>query len=595
MKINSRFRMILALAVTLGMFCFAMCWVESNEMLHLTGSGHLKPSAAGDVNLHAQTKALVLELAGLATILLVLLIMIIDRQVRLEKMSKQISVCAQWLNKEFKLGDQRKPDFTMTGLHKALSQMSIELGESQRREKLLVNRSADVVCVVDSDGHIASVSPSVKESWGYSQLELEGRPLSAVFPPQDVERIMSRSARAGGSIDKLAFETQVKRRDGTLMDAAFTGHWSGTTGGLYALIHDISQQKGVEKSLRQSEQRLRSVLDLLPVAVVVADRYGEVEFANREAHSMLGYSSDELMGHKLPSIFKRDAAPEDVGTADRVEVTAYCKDGSTKPAEMWIAPLSVEKDEQRTLVAFLDKTAEHEFERVKQEFIAMVAHDLRSPLSTVLGMLTLLEEGVLGQLSEKGRQIAAGSYKECNRMLRLLNDMLELEKIETGRFQLQCTSINIADTVRDALQNVRHLGESKKLLLQTDLKDVKCWGDDQRLIQVLVNLLNNAIKYAPQGSMIRVGTMDFGPMVMVTVDDQGPGIPEEKLDKIFDKYEQVDLSDSRERGGTGLGLAICKAIVDQHGGQIAVDTAPGQGSRFWFTIPKEAQYASVWT
>jgi len=575
------------------MFCFAMCWVESTRLLHLTASAHLKPSAARAVNLHAQTMALIVELTGLATILLVLLIMIIDRQLRFEKMSKQVAVCTKWLQKEFNFGDQRHPDFSMTGLHKAVSQMSIELGESQRREKLLVNRSVDVVCVVNADGHIGSVSPSVKDSWGYTQVELEGRPLKAVLPAQDVERIMNGLAQTDGSIDKLAFETQVRKRDGTLMDVAFTGHWSATTAGLYCLIHDISQQKTVEKSLRQNEQRLRSVLDLLPVGVLVADRYGEVEFANREAHSVLGYNGDELMGHKIPSILKEEAGADDNEAVDRgVEAIAYCKNGSTKPAEMWIAPLPVERDEQRTLVAFLDKTTEHEFERIKQEFIAMVAHDLRSPLSTVLGMLTLLEEGVLGQLSEKGRQIAAGSYKECNRMLRLLNDMLELERMETGKFQLQCVSINIADTVRDALHNVRHLGESKQLTLQTDLKELRCWGDDHRIIQVMVNLLTNAIKYAPQSSMIRVGIMDFGPMVMVTVDDQGPGIPEEKLDKIFDKYEQVDLSDSRERGGTGLGLAICKAIVDQHGGQIAVDTAPGQGSRFWFTIPKEGQFAS---
>jgi signal transduction histidine kinase len=216
----------------------------------------------------------------------------------------------------------------------------------------------------------------------------------------------------------------------------------------------------------------------------------------------------------------------------------------------------------------------------------MISHDLRSPLTSMQGVLILLENGAIGQINDQGKQIAVRAYKECSRMLRLLDDILEISKIKAGVFNLQCAELSIGQVIREAVENVTHIANEKQIRIEQDAPPAVAYGDDQRIMQVLLNLLSNAIKYAPASSSIRIAANDVGEEILVSVMDQGKGIPSDKLDKIFGKFEQAELADQREMGGTGLGLAICKAIVQEHGGRIGVESKVGEGSRFWFTIPK---------
>jgi PAS domain S-box-containing protein len=536
---------------------------------------------------------LFLSQAGLAIAAATGLGLAIDRELRWMVVSARIASCLRWLRDQFEKPFWSSREMSIQGLQQAVESVTLELLESRRQRKLLFERAVDVICVVGADGLLTNVSPAAKKSWGYQPIDLEGRSIASVLRTPDAERILSLLRDSTTSIDKIYFESQVQCKDGSMLDVAWTGHFSPSEGGLFCIVHDISQQKRTEKSIRQNETRLRVALESLPMATLVIDVDNCVEFANGAAHVLLGYGTEDMMGTRVTAVFpdehllEQDDTPYDKGIA----TIATCKDGSHKDVDVWMTRLEVLENETKVLMVFVDKTAQIEFEKVKNEFMAMITHDLRSPLSAVIGMLALLEQGVLGTLSERGKQIASGSQRECQRMLRLLNDLLQLEKMASGSFELECKPMDLNATIREALEQVRRSAESKQLSLKVDLQFGTCFGDHERLMQVMINLLNNAIKYAPPKSQIRVKTGDFGPYVMATVEDRGPGIPEEKLEKIFESYGQVDLNDARKHGGTGLGLSICKAIVQQHGGHIGVDTAVNQGSRFWFTVPKQAQPA----
>ncbi|HEY9790737.1 MAG TPA: PAS domain-containing sensor histidine kinase [Candidatus Obscuribacterales bacterium] len=358
------------------------------------------------------------------------------------------------------------------GLAQLLNELGLQLSEYRRTARELIDRAVDVICVIDFSGQIATVNPACKSAWGYTQDELEGQPLTKLFETDEANRIMSSVLGASRSIDKIVFESRLRRKDGELVDVIWTGHWSARERGFFCIVHDVSQQK--------------------------------------------------------------------------------------------------------------------QLERMKAEFIAMVTHDIRAPLATVEGVLSLMEQGVLGEMSDKGKKIAQGTRKECGRLLRLLNDMLQLEKIEAGSFDLECSQIDLATVAADAIESAGSFAEGRGVKLELSCASAACWGDEIRISQVLLNLLSNAIKYTPEQSVVCVIVEKRPGSAYIAVRDYGRGIPREKIEKIFDKFEQVSSADAREKQGTGLGLAICKAIISQHGGEIGVESEIGKGSTFWFSIPDKS-------
>ena len=472
-------------------------------------------------------------------------------------------------------------------LHDAINEVCNELTESKRMEKMLLDRAIDVIFVIDITGNIVSINKACEKSWGHKREDVIGRPLQALLEGDDANRPMDSILGAAKSIDKLVFESKLRKKDGYLLDIVVTGHWSARESGLFCIAHDITQQKLVERMVRLSEQRLRLTLEALPAGVLVATESGKIEFANRCAAKWLDFSAEELSDMNVSQVFKDRVLDHGYSEVENesIESLAMGQHNIAIPVEIWRSNIDM-ADGDKILLVFLDKTAHYELERMKTEFIAMVTHDLRAPLTSVTGILTFLEQGALGQMTEKGKEMAARTRRDCQNMLRLLNDMLQLEKIEVGSFELECKNITFSRTAKDAVESVRGTAEQKRVTLTDSLSDTTCWGDEQRLHQVLTNLLTNAIKYAPEGSQIEVRMRDKEDFVVIEVADQGRGIPQAKIKRIFEKFEQVDSGDAREKGGTGLGLAICKAIVAQHGGEIGVESIEGQGSTFWFSIPK---------
>jgi signal transduction histidine kinase len=225
-------------------------------------------------------------------------------------------------------------------------------------------------------------------------------------------------------------------------------------------------------------------------------------------------------------------------------------------------------------------------ERLKREFMQMVSHDLRTPLTSLQLFLNLLADGTYGQLGEKGMQKARMADANAQRLVKLVSDLLEMEKMESGQFELFFARVDLRETVDKAVSAIRNSAEEAGLTVTTDIANVDVEVDADRIIQVLVNLLGNAIKFSPRGSTIAViARMEISRGLVVRVIDQGKGVPEDMREAIFQRFRQVEAEDATKRGGTGLGLAICKMLVVQHGGAIGVEPGASGGSVFWFTLP----------
>lgn len=225
-------------------------------------------------------------------------------------------------------------------------------------------------------------------------------------------------------------------------------------------------------------------------------------------------------------------------------------------------------------------------EQTKAEFISMISHDLRSPLTSLQFTFALAEKGAFGEMNQKGKERFAKAEFTVERLVKLINELLDIEKMEAGMLTMVPASESLDSIVKRAVDSVSGLADQKSIEIDAPECTLNVNVEADRIVQVLVNLLSNAIKFSPENSKIVVSASDLPTGVKVTVADQGRGIPKDKLAEIFDRFSQVEHEDATTHGGTGLGLAICKAIVEGHGGIIGVDSDEGSGSRFWFIIQK---------
>jgi signal transduction histidine kinase len=222
---------------------------------------------------------------------------------------------------------------------------------------------------------------------------------------------------------------------------------------------------------------------------------------------------------------------------------------------------------------------------MKQEFISIVSHELRTPLASIRGSLGLLAAGVLTNKPETAQQMLQIAASDTERLVRLVNDILDLERLESNKVELIKQWCDAAALMRQSVETLQPLAEENQIALSFSSPEIQIWAERDRIVQTLVNLLSNAIKFSPPNSTVTLSASSLADRVLFQVKDQGRGIPADKLETIFGRFQQVDASDSRQKGGTGLGLAICSSIVQQHGGRIWVESELGKGSTFYFTLP----------
>lgn len=337
--------------------------------------------------------------------------------------------------------------------------------------------------------------------------------------------------------------------------------------------------------LRLSEAQTRTVIESMPIGVLTADKSFALQSANKTATELLGCQNDlaETPVSFARFLKERNKIP-DPGAAPK-ELAALKMSGEEFPAEVAVTDLHGPKFDGY-LINLVDISERKRIEQMKQDFLAMVSHDLRSPLASIKMTFELLAMGAFGELSEKAKKKVTIDEANCRRLISMINDLLDAQKLESGRFDIVLESTDywtIADRSVSAVENLAQTAEVK-LLVQDD-KNLHFTADGDRIVQVLINLLTNAIKFSPAKGTVRLSAANEDDWIVFRVKDEGRGVPEHLRQVIFEKFRQVQADDGRKKGGTGLGLAICKGIIESHGGEIAVESEEGKGSTFWFKLP----------
>ncbi|HEY1984365.1 MAG TPA: PAS domain S-box protein [Terracidiphilus sp.] len=358
-----------------------------------------------------------------------------------------------------------------------------------------------------------------------------------------------------------------------------------------------SRERGrAEELYRQQEILLDSVAD----GICGVDRHGMVSFANPAAGRILGAPAASLTGKPVHDLLHGAASAAQKCTKDCAlqraterhvaaagEDTIYRSDGTGVPTEYFFTPILDHGRFSGSVLSFRDISQRYALDRLKDEFISTVSHELRTPLTSIRGALGLLSSGILGEMNEKATNLLRIAATNSDRLVRLINDILDLERIQSGRAPITFRTIQLSQVVHQSIDGMQPVADAAGVQLIHDTTQVEISGDADRLLQVLTNLLSNAVKFSPPNSTVSV-MMRPGPMgVTLSVIDQGRGIPADKLESIFGRFQQVDASDSRQKGGSGLGLAICRTIVLQHSGRIWAERNSVRGSTFRVFLPYE--------
>jgi PAS domain S-box-containing protein len=429
-------------------------------------------------------------------------------------------------------------------------------------------------------------------------------------------------------------EAHVYGRDGSAIHVAVrAARWHK---GTVLIVTDISQRMIIEREMQglmerelaariqmRAERRFRDLLEAAPDGIIEVDREGRILTLNVVMEKMFGYRRQELLGQSIEVLVPEAARaahaehrvhywthPLTRPMGSGLALYGRRKDGSSFPVEISLSPVVsddgfcvmaiirdiTERKQSEERLQLLQKQYTSELElrnreieqanRLKSEFLANMSHELRTPLHTVIGFAELLSEETKGSLNPHQKRFVNHIHKDAQHLLALINEVLDISKIEAGRLQLQREALDLAAVLEEALSSIRPQAAAKSIEVESHIPAlVSVDGDRMRVKQILFNLLSNAVKFTPEGGHVRVDVTSSEGFAQVSVSDTGIGIPPAEHDSIFDKFHQVGASTSGTREGTGLGLPITRHLVEEHGGRIWLESEPGKGSRFTFTLP----------
>jgi len=350
------------------------------------------------------------------------------------------------------------------------------------------------------------------------------------------------------------------------------------------------------RSMELANRKERAVVDNALDTICAIDKDGRFSTANPASVRLLGLSPEELLGSRLVDVI----APEDraemlawtsslrENKGEREKEFRVCKENGTIVDTLWSGHWS--EAERSLFFVIHDMTDRKELERARQELVAMLTHDLRSPLTTIRGMIEMAGDGMLGDLNERGVRLVKSAERNSLRMINLINDLLDIEKIKSGTMSLSQEPVVVQDLFDDVALSVSGWSAESSIAVKIEPSNLVVNGDREKLIRVIFNLVSNAIKFSPKGSEIvlfctRQKNTDSGnSLVEITIADHGPGVAPNMVATIFERFQQAGDID-RDKGGSGLGLSICKEIVQLHGGKIWVSANQPKGSVFHFTVP----------
>jgi PAS domain S-box-containing protein len=348
-----------------------------------------------------------------------------------------------------------------------------------------------------------------------------------------------------------------------------------------------------QDSLHDALQKVNFHFENSPLAAIEWDRDFLVTRWSATAEQIFGWSSAQVLGKKLGEwkfVVEEDAERisqvmnrfmSGTETSNITVNRNYCQDGTIVSCEWYNSVLLDENGQMESVFSLaLDVTHRNQVEKMKDEFIAVVSHELRTPLTSIYGSLKLLDSGLLMQEPEKEKRLLTIAVDSTDRLMRLVNDILDIERIESGTVQMVKSVCEVSELMAKVVDAIEPLADSAGIKLSVSNLGGNVWVDIDRMIQTFTNLISNAIKFSPRGSTIWFTASKQAGQMLFQVRDRGRGIPPDKLAIIFERFQQVDASDARIGEGTGLGLAICRSIVEQHGGHLWVESVLGEGSTF---------------
>lgn len=340
-----------------------------------------------------------------------------------------------------------------------------------------------------------------------------------------------------------------------------------------------------------------SILEGLPDGVLVTDTDWQIRYVNKALLRLLECSEKDLLGLHLPLL------PDKTGRGDSSsEISDYLAHLTSSPPEQTeVKTVSVPTPARKFIrittqpyrpsrsatagyiLTFADATREGEIDEMKSEFISVASHELRTPMTSIKGSLELLLGGYAGEMPHEANELLEISLTAVDRLIRLVNDVLDIAKIESGKMEFHLAHLNVAECIEKSLRSIRSLAEAHHVSFQTEQPEniPSVFADRDRLEQIITNLLSNALKYSPANSVVHIRTSSRNDIVRISVTDKGPGVPPSKIHKVFDRFQQLEGA----KKGSGLGLAICRALVEQQRGKIWVESIPGHGAEFHFELP----------
>jgi PAS domain S-box-containing protein len=414
-------------------------------------------------------------------------------------------------------------------------------------------------------------------------------------------RVYALLETALATANEFEFEHSLTRHDGVeisiLVQGVIFRDSANRPVRVLGISQDITERLKSEMQLRLSEERFKLVSRATNDLIWDRDLTSPTVWVNESFTTRLGYPQS---GDIDAGLFRGGIHPD-----DRPRVLASLSEALVGDASEWTSQYRfrsydgewrdvldrghIVRDRSgkamRILGAMMDISERRAIERMKDEFISTVSHELRTPLTSIRGALGLLSSGRLGALPEKGQRLLEIASSNTDRLVRLINDILDIERIESGSVSLTKVRGDAATMAQSAADMVRGLADRDGITIEVDALPTPVVADADRIVQTLTNLLGNAVKFSAPQSTVRIRVRSEAENVTFEVIDQGRGIPADKIASIFERFQQVDASDSRDKGGSGLGLTISRSIVRQHGGEIRVESEVGQGSTFTVSIP----------
>lgn len=459
-----------------------------------------------------------------------------------------------------------------------------KVGEKRAIMDELVNK------VSPRDANSASISETETRSLRYTQ---------------EIQKILDEMKQAENKLlEERALELAENTQNGNLLLLLFLALAVGAVLLLgWFMRQYLLGRINLERMLAARAHQIQLVLDTMSDGVILADMDGKFVLFNPAAQQLIGplysMSPDKwshhfgIFGTDQTTIFPAEELP--LARAMRGEsvddVELYVKSPSV-PSGRWISvtarPIRPSDDDvfQGAIVVFRDISERKEAEKRVSEFYSTVSHELRTPLTSIRGSLGLIEGGIAGEVNETTGQLVRIARVESDRLIRLINDILDIRKLEAGKLELRKTTTQSEDLVERSIQGCQGFADERGITLLTNIKTggpLEC--DEDRVIQVITNFVSNAIKFSKPGGKVTLMLQPATAAFKFSIIDEGEGIPPDQMHKLFEKFQQIDQTDSRRQEGTGLGLAISKAIVEEHGGTVGVESQFGRGSTFWFELP----------